>query len=80
MRTVRKFFLLFNTLRHLKFQQIYFRLVRKLIKPKVTENFQRPKFQRSNAWKHMKLYDDKIDNQLKACFLNYTKPLDLPAD
>ena len=26
------------------------------------------------------LYDEKIDNQLEACFLNHTKKLDLPAD
>ena len=80
MRRIGKFFLLVNTLRHLKWQQIYFRLVRKLIKPKVTERFYGPKPQRSKTWKHLTLYDDKIDIQLEARFLNYTKKLDLPVD
>jgi uncharacterized heparinase superfamily protein len=80
LRRIRKLFLLFNTLRHLKWQQIYFRLVRKLIKPKVTERFYGSKPQRSKAWRHLTLYNDKIDSQLEACFLNHTKKLDLPAD
>ena len=75
-----KLFLLFNTLRYLKWQQIYFRLVRKIIEPKVTESFQGPNPQRSMAWKHQRLYGNKIDSQLEACFLNHTKKLDLPAD
>jgi uncharacterized heparinase superfamily protein len=75
-----KLFLLFNTLRYLKWQQIYFRLVRKLIKPKVTESFQGPSPQRSMAWKHQTLHGNKINSQLEACFLNHTKKLDLPAD
>jgi uncharacterized heparinase superfamily protein len=54
--------------------------MRKLIKPKVTERFQGTKPQRSKAWKHLTLYDDKINNQLEACFLNHTKKLDLPTD
>ena len=80
MRRIRKLFLLFNTLRYLKWQQIYFRLVRRLIKPKVTEIFQGPKPKRSKTWEHLPLYGDKIDSQLEACFLNHTKKLDLPAD
>jgi len=75
-----KIFLLFNTLRYLKWQQIYFRLVRKLTKPKVTETFQGPKPKCPKTWKHLTLYDEKIDNQLQACFLNHTKKLELPAD
>ena len=54
--------------------------MRKLIKPKVTERFYGSKPQRSKAWKHLTLYNDKIDSQLEACFLNHTKKLDLPAD
>jgi uncharacterized heparinase superfamily protein len=77
---MRKLLLLFNTLRYLKWQQIYFRLVRKLIKPKVTESFQGSKPKGSKKWHHMTLYDNKVDSQLEACFLNHTKKLDLPAD
>lgn len=77
---MRKLFLLFNTLRYLKWQQIYFRLVRRLIKPKVTESFQGPKPKRSKTWEHLPLYGNKIDSQLETCFLNHTKKLDLPGD
>jgi uncharacterized heparinase superfamily protein len=75
-----KLFLLFNTLRYLKWQQIYFRLVRRFIKPKVTERFQGPKSKRSKTWYHFTLYGNKVNSQLEACFLNHTKKLDLPAD
>ncbi|MDB9985972.1 heparinase II/III family protein [Pelagibacterales bacterium] len=54
--------------------------MRKLIKPKVTERFQGSKPQSSKLWKHITLYEDKINNQLEACFLNHTKKLELPAD
>ena len=77
---MRKLFLLLNTLRYLKWQQIYFRLVRKLIKPKVTEIFKGSKPKLSKTWEHLPLYANKINIQLEACFLNYTKKLDLPAD
>ena len=77
---MKKLFLLFNTLRYLKWQQIYFRLERKLIKPKVTESFQGLKPNRSETWEHLPLYDSKIDIQLNACFLNHAKKLDFPAD
>jgi uncharacterized heparinase superfamily protein len=75
-----KFFLLLNTLRYLKWQQIYFRLLRKLIKPKVTESFQDSNPKRSETWEHQPLYGKKIDSQFEACFLNHTKKLNLPAD
>jgi uncharacterized heparinase superfamily protein len=77
---MKKLFHLFNTLRYLKWQQIYFRLVRKLIKPKITQNFQGLKPQRSKTWEHLTLYGNKVDSQLRACFLNHSKKLDLPAD
>ena len=77
---MRKLFLFFNTLRYLKWQQIYLRLARILIKPKVIESFQGPIPKRSKSWHHLTLYRNKIDSQLDACFLNHTKKLDLPAD
>tara|TARA_B110000977_G_scaffold199992_1_gene289040 strand:- start:1277 stop:2842 length:1566 start_codon:yes stop_codon:yes gene_type:complete len=54
--------------------------VRKIIEPKVIESFQGPNPQRSMAWKHQRLYGNKIDSQLEVCFLNHTKKLDFPAD
>lgn len=77
---MKKLFLLLNTLRYLKWQQIYFRFWRKLIRPKATESFQGPNPQRSKVWKHQTLYKTKINSQLEACFLNYTQKLDFPAD
>lgn len=77
---MRKLFLIFNTLRYLKWKQIYFRLVRKLIKPKITEIFTGVEPKRSVVWQHITLYDDKINHEFEACFLNHTKKLDLPAD
>ena len=74
------FFLLINTLKYLKWQQIYFRLMRKLIKPKITEIFDGVQPKRSVIWQHITLYDDKINYELEACFLNHTKKLDLLAD
>ena len=77
---MKKIFLLLNTIKYLKWQQIYFRLLRKIIKPKVKESFPGTKPMRSNKWIHHDLYDKKIDNQLNACFLNQSKKLDLPND
>lgn len=79
---MRNIFLLFNTLRYLKWQQIFFRILRLFIKPKVTDRLEtknsNPK--RSKTWIHHTLYDEKIDNQLEACFLNFSKKLNLPFD
>ncbi len=77
---MRKFFLLFNTLRHLKWEQFYFRLLRNLIKPKVNESFSGQKPERSKKWVHLTLFDNKIDSLSRACFLNHAKDLDFPAD
>ena len=77
---MRKFVLLVNTLRYLKWQQVYFRLQRKLVKAKVTEKFHGIEPRRSEAWEHLTLYDDKIDHQLEVFFLNYAKKLELPLD
>ena len=70
---MKKFLLFLNTLRYLKWQQIYFRLVRKLFKLKVTDTFEGPKPQRSISWQHHALFDSKIDAKLEACFLNHSK-------
>jgi uncharacterized heparinase superfamily protein len=80
LRPIRQLLILLNTVRYLKLQQIYFRFVRALIKPRVTEIFQGSIPERLKEWKHLTLFENKIDSQLEACFLNYTKKLDLPAD
>ena len=72
--------LLINTVKYLKWQQIYFRLVRKFVKSKVTDFFNGAIPQRSDGWELLTLYEEKIDKHLKACFLNHPKQLDFPAD
>ena len=77
---LKEIILLANTVRYLKWQQIYFRVIRKLFKPQVTEMFQEDSLRFSGEWQHIELYDKKINTNLEACFLNYKKTLDLPFD
>lgn len=75
-----KLLLLINTVKYLKWQQIYFRLARKFFKPRVTDVFNGASPKKSDAWEHFTLYEEKVDKLLNACFLNQSKKLDLPAD
>ena len=75
-----KLLLVVNTLKYLKWQQIYFRVVRKFIKPKVTDKFSGSIQKGTGAWAHVTLYEEKINRDLNACFLNHCALLDLPAD
>ena len=77
---MKKIILLANTVKYLKWQQIYFRIIRKLFKPHVTERFQGDSLRFSDEWQHFELYNKKINANLEACFLNYKKILDLPFD
>ena len=72
--------LLINTIKYLKWQQIYFRLLRKFFKPKVTDKFSGSIPERSDAWEHFTLYEEKIDKYQNACFLNESKELNFPDD
>jgi len=51
-----------------------------LVKPKVSEKFSGLQPFPSKIWLHSVLYDNNIDNNLDASFLNYTKKLNLPSD
>ena len=75
-----KFLLLINTVKYLKWQQIYFRLMRKFKNPKVTVKFRGSILKPSGGWQHLILYDEKIDRNFQACFLNRSEFLDLPFD
>ena len=77
---MKKIILLFNTIKYLKLHQIYFRILRKIVKPKVTEKLQDIEPCRANAWLHICLYDNKINSNLEAFFLNHTSRLDFPND
>ena len=72
--------LLFNTVKYLKWQQIYFRVFRKLFKPQVTERFKGDSLRVPCEWQHLELYNKKIKPNLEASFLNYKKTLDFPFD
>ena len=75
-----KFLLLINTLKFLKWRQIYFRIRRKFVKPRVTEHFNGVMPCRNGHFTCECLFDEKITPELCATFLNYTKRLDLPHD
>ncbi len=77
---MKKLLLLFHTLKYLRWPQFYFRIYRKLVKPKVTEQYSGHEPQKSALWVHAPLYEEKISPQLAATFLGFTKQLDLPAD
>ena len=77
---MRRLILIFNTLKFLKFKQIYYRLKRKFINPKVTEKFLGDMPQRKGNWIKFNFYEDKIDKDLNANFLNCKKKLNLPKD
>ena len=79
-RVLKKKLLLFNTLKHLKWKQFYFRIYRKLMKPRVTERLAGALPERCSNFVYTALYDEKITRSMDATFLNHTKQLQLPED
>ena len=77
---MKKIFLYFNTIKYLKWRQLYFKLVRKVIKPRVTEKFRDTLVNRSKKWHHELLFADRIDRNLNVTFLNKCRSLKLPND
>ena len=77
---MKKITLLVNTVKYLKWQQIYFRATRQFFKPRVTERFQGDSLRLSGEWQHFELFNKKINTNLEARFLNYKKKLDFPLD
>ena len=75
-----KFLLLLNTLKFLKWQQIYFRIRRSFVKPRVTEHFNGVVPRRNGHFTCECLFDEKITPDLCATFLNHSKQLDFPLD
>ena len=54
-----KYYILFyNTIKYLKWSQIYFRVLRKLVKPKVTDRFDRVLPERNSRFVNFWLYDE----------------------
>ena len=77
---MKKLLLIFHTVKFLKWSQIYYRLYRKLVKPKPTEVFSGQLPVASPGWVDVFLYEERITEQWQATFLNHTKKLDFPAD
>lgn len=75
-----KLLLLYNTLKYLKWSQIYYRVLRKIIKPSVSDYYEGELENRSCMWCHTPLYEEKITSEFKATFLNNPKKLSLPID
>ena len=75
-----KALLFINTVKHLKAEQILFRLKRHLIKPTITDDTYAQLPYRAKEWIHANLHNEKINDQLDACFLNDTKKIDLSND
>lgn len=77
---MKKVFLFFHTVRYLKLQQIYFRILRILLKPKVTDEFKESTLNFPENWTHVLLHREKIDRDFFAFFLNHRKRLNFPGD
>ena len=75
-----KILLYYNTIKYLKFKQIFFRFYRYIFKPKVTDVLDCIIDQKPKSWIHQELYEEKIDKDLRATFLNHQKKLNLPFD
>lgn len=80
MKIYKNISLYFNTIKYLRWQQVYFRIIRKLFKPKVTDKFSDFKHELPGSWQHLILYEESLDNKLNSSFLNISKKLDLPND
>ena len=71
--------LFFNTIRHLKLSQIFYRIKRKIFRENVF--FQRFKVvERPCEWKSYEIFDEKINTKFQSNFLNKIKILKLPND
>lgn len=77
---MKKILLLLNTLKYLKFKQLYYRLHRRFIKPSVADTYVQADWKRSDLWVVQYLFDRKVDNRLVATFLNESRQLNLPED
>ena len=75
-----KLFVLLNTLKYLKWSQVYFRIYRKFFKPKVTEHYTGSVQRRNDHFVCASLFDEKITHDLSASFLNHTKKVNFPHD
>jgi len=76
------FFLYFNTLKHLKFKQFFYKIYYALVqkKPSKLKLNKIPQITLSNKWTIFNLNNRRISADYIANFLNYKKKLNLPCD
>ena len=74
-----KLLLFIKTIRYLKIKQIFHRVLKILAQPSVTDKSFLYTPYRSRKWLQIKLYDEKINDNFEAVFLNYKK-IELPLD
>ncbi len=77
---LKKLSLFFHTIKHLKWQQIFHRILRIFPKKIALEKYEEGIHKRSPSWLYIELYPEKIDTGLNANFLNSSKKLKLPSD
>ncbi len=77
---MKKFFLFLNTVRYLRLSQIFYRVIKIIKKPRASDSFKNIVNHKSHKWISFPLYDEKVNRDLEANFLNFTKKLNLPED
>lgn len=80
MSFLKKFLLYFNTIKFLRWEQVYFRLLRKIFRPSTKESQHEISIIKPKKWIHQSLHNCKIDKEKNAIFLNKKKKLNLPED
>ena len=70
---MKKFFLFLNTVRYLRLSQIFHRVIKIIKKPRASNSFKNIVNNKSHKWVSFPLYDEKINKDLEANFLNFTK-------
>ena len=75
-----KIFILINTIKYLKYSQIFQRLLRSIVKPQIIDSYEGQNINLSKGWQHVELYNRKIYSRWEACFLNHKKKLNFPSD
>ena len=79
LKTLDKLLLYVNTIKYLKISQIYFRILRKIYTPQLRKVGKVSILTKSCNWQTQILYNEKIDKNFKANFLNHSKELNFPS-
>ncbi len=75
---MKKFLLLFHTVKYLKPSQLYYRVYRKMFTPRVTQRFDGNIPSKGKDWTHQTLHQESLLGFESATFLNETRQLNFP--